>query len=235
MNKIVGFSGGKDSTAMVLRLHELGEDFQMLFTPTGDELSELDEHMKTITEMVGKKLVVPPNQSLEFWINEFDAVPNVFQRWCTRLIKIKPCIAYLKTVPDAELLVGLRADEEERVGLYGDYAHYRYPLREWGWGLDEVNGYLKERGIQIPERTDCAVCPYQRIGEWFSLFKKHPERFQRGVDWEEKTGHGFRTPGKVRDDGVVLSGRDTWPQRLADLRKEFEGLSSGRVEGAEGG
>ena len=40
MSLIIAFSGGKDSTAMVLRLSELGEDFKLLFTPTGDELPE---------------------------------------------------------------------------------------------------------------------------------------------------------------------------------------------------
>jgi predicted PP-loop superfamily ATPase len=41
---VVAFSGGKDSTALALRLHELEEPFKLLFTPTGDELPELHAH-----------------------------------------------------------------------------------------------------------------------------------------------------------------------------------------------
>lgn len=207
---------------MALRLHELGEDYELFFTPTGDELPELEEHMRLVSGMVDKPIVTPENKSLDFWIREYKAVPNVFQRWCTRTIKIVPCIAYLRRQPGAELLVGLRADEESRVGLYGDYARYRYPLREWGWGITEVQEYISSRGVRIPERTDCALCPFQRIGEWFALHKRYPDRFQRGVDYETLTGHTFRTPGKERGDGVRLSGRDSWPQRLEELRADFD-------------
>jgi hypothetical protein len=131
---IVAFSGGKDSTALALRLHELGEDFECLFTPTGNELPELRAHIDLVMGMVGKTLIVPANQSLEFWMKEFNALPNNRMRWCTRLIKIVPCIEYLKSHPGSTLIIGLRADEEVREGLYGPYATYRYPLREWGWG-----------------------------------------------------------------------------------------------------
>lgn len=54
---------------------------------------------------------------------------------------------------------GIRADEEEREG--GDYSkidgiEMRFPLREWGWGIREVLNYLEQKGVVIPERTDCA-------------------------------------------------------------------------------
>lgn len=49
----VAFSGGKDSTALVLRLAELGEPFECLFTPTGNELPDLTEHMERVLEMAG--------------------------------------------------------------------------------------------------------------------------------------------------------------------------------------
>lgn len=37
---VVAFSGGKDSTCMAVMLAEEGEDFELLFTPTGDESPE---------------------------------------------------------------------------------------------------------------------------------------------------------------------------------------------------
>jgi hypothetical protein len=91
----------------------------------------------------------------------------------------------------------------------------RYPLREWGWGLAEVTGYLAEHGVTIPKRTDCGVCFFQTIGEWFDLWRDHPEAYAEGERWESETGHTFRSPS-----------RDTWSAALSDLRAEFEG---GRV------
>jgi len=211
MKQVVAFAGGKDSTAMALRLAELGEDFSLLFTPTKNELPELEVHLARMVELVGKPLILPENKSLEFWIAFHDALPNWRQRWCTRQIKIEPCIAYLKANPGTKLLVGLRADEPGREGLYGDFATYRYPMREWGWNITDVWNYLRDHNIKVPLRTDCAVCFYQTIPEWFRLWRDHPDEYAKGEAWEAKVGHTFRSPQ-----------RDTWPAALKDLRAEFE-------------
>jgi hypothetical protein len=145
----VAFSGGDDSTAMALRLAELGEDFVLLFTPAGNELPELFAHVALIAEMTGKELIQPPNRSLAFWIDHHNALPSWRMRWCTRQIKIQPCIDWLVQHPGSTLSVGLRADEEARTGLYGDYATYRYPLREWRWNDPDVHAYNRSRGVTV--------------------------------------------------------------------------------------
>ena len=54
MNKkishIVGLSGGKDSTALAIRLKELNPDANYLYvcTPTGDELPEMETHWNNL-------------------------------------------------------------------------------------------------------------------------------------------------------------------------------------------
>lgn len=207
---VVAFSGGKDSTALVLRLAELGEDFECLFTPTGNELPALQKHIESVVQVINRPLITPTNRSLDFWIRFHKALPNWRMRWCTRQIKIEPCIAYLKQHPGSVLSVGLRADEETRIGIYGDYAHYRYPLQEWNWGLKQVWGYLKTRDIAVPTRTDCALCYGQRLNEWYRLWREHPEEYEKGVAYETEMKHTFRS-----------AQRDTWPAALADLREEF--------------
>ncbi len=211
MSQVVAFSGGKDSTALVLRLAELGEDFVCLFTPTSDELPELAAHMAAVIARIDRPLVMPPNQSLYAWIDFHQALPNFRMRWCTRQIKILPCIAYLQQHPSSTLLVGLRADEESRLGLYGDYATYRYPLREWGWAINDVRAYLDSHQITIPARTDCALCYGQRLIEWWELWRTHPDRYEQGVQFEQRYGHTFRS-----------AQRDSWPASLTDLRSRFE-------------
>jgi 3'-phosphoadenosine 5'-phosphosulfate sulfotransferase (PAPS reductase)/FAD synthetase len=180
MKDVMAYSGGKDSTAMAVALAKQGEQFELFFTPTGNELPELLAHIQTIVKRIDRPLIVPENKSLEFWINEFNALPNWRQRWCTRLIKIKPCIAYLQANPGSTLLIGLRADEELREGLYGPYATYRYPLREMGWGIADVQGFLHSEGIKVPKRTDCAFCYGQRLSEWFTLWKSTPVLWSEG-------------------------------------------------------
>lgn len=212
MSKLIcGFSGGKDSTAMVLAMHEAGEDFELLFTPTGDELPDLRAHLDKVSSIIGKPIITPPGPNLPDLIHTMNALPNFRMRWCTRLIKIQPCVAYLKQHPGSVLCVGLRADEEERQGLYGEYATYRYPLREWGWDESAVLSYCGKKDVMPPPRTDCACCPYQRLADWFWLWRKWPTYWERCKQWEEQTGHTFRS-----------SQRDTWPAALKDLEKEFE-------------
>lgn len=201
---------------MVLRLHELGESFECLFTATGNELPEVIDHLHRVLVMVGNPpLHQPKAPSLADLIQEFKALPNWRQRWCTRMIKIEPCVAFLRANPGCTLLVGLRADEQERTGLYGEWAQYRYPLREWGWGIRDVKSYCQKRGVTIPTRTDCAVCYGQQIGEWYALWRDHRDFYLQGERWELETGYTFRSPS-----------RDTWPAALRDLRREFE---SGRL------
>lgn len=212
MRQILAFSGGKDSTALAVGMAEQGEDFEMFFTPTGRELPECIDHIARVRDMTGKKLVVrTAGFSLDDRIRHYSALPNNRQRWCTRETKIEPCKAYLLENPGSTLCVGLRADEEEREGLWGEFATYRYPLREWGWGLDEVWAFLDGKGIAVPERTDCDYCYDQRLSEWFKLWKNYPERYAHAESLEEMTGHTFRSPS-----------RDTWPAELKELRRRFE-------------
>ena len=72
-------------------------------------------------------------------------------------------------------------------------------------------GYLNRRDVEIPDRTDCALCFYQRLGEWWDLWRFYPELYAEGERLEAEMEHTFRSDG-----------RDTWPAGLAELRKRFE-------------
>lgn len=211
MKQIAAFSGGNDSTAMVLRMAELGELFECLFTPAGNEPPELRAHVDAVIARIQRPLVEPPNLSLMFWIQKHQALPNFRQRWCTRQIKIEPCIAYLMAQDAPVLSVGLRADEEQRQGLYGSYATYRYPLREWGWTIGDVRRYLDEQGVTVPKRTNCMLCYDQQLGEWWELWRSRPDEWAKGELLEAQMGHTFRSDQ-----------RDTWPAAMKDLRARFE-------------
>lgn len=210
---VVAISGGKDSTAMALRLRELHPErsFEFLCTPTGDELPEMVAHWARLEELLGKPLTRVTNGTLNGWIEHKGGLPNHRIRWCTQVLKITPCLAWLKAHQPAVLYVGLRADEEERRGLYSRDVETRFPLREWGWGLPEVQGYLRERGIRIPARTDCARCYGQRLGEWRELLRRYPDLYADAERQEAATGQTFRSPQ-----------RDSHPAALAELRPIFE-------------
>jgi len=218
MKHVVALSGGKDSTALALRLRELNPnvDYTYVCTPTGDELPDMFAHWRTLGEQLGKRIIpITHVTGLKGVIRAEGMLPNFRARFCTRILKIEPYRRWLATNTPCVSYVGLRADEEGRAGgAYGDIegVEMRFPLREWGWNEAVVRAYLDQRGIKIPYRTDCARCYHQRIGEWWSLWKNHPDLWADAEADEAEIGATFRTPG-----------RDTWPTALRDLRQAFEG------------
>lgn len=224
---VVALSGGKDSTAMALRLKmiETGSRYNYICTPTGDESPEMFEHWRNLSLRLGAPIWPITAGTLESVMSEERAIPNHRMRFCTRRLKIEPYMKFCQANKPAISYVGLRADEQDREGITQHGAdlsiprpfgiEQRYPLREWGWGLKQVLQFLEEQGVTIPDRTDCERCFWQRIGEWYLLWKNRREKFNRAAHDEEVFGHTWRSPG-----------RDSWPVALTDLAREFE---SGRV------
>jgi len=216
MMHIGAISGGKDSVAMAMLLKETRPeiDFTWVCTPTGNEPPEWFAHMKRLREIIGPIVPVMHPAGLKGLVKQWNALPNWRQRWCTRVLKIEPFAAYLMQHTPAQFFVGLRADEEAREG--GDYqsvpgVEMIFPLRDAGMGLPDVIAFNAERGIVIPRRTDCMLCFFQRLIEWWELWSTNLAAYLEGEEWEAMTGYTFRSPG-----------RDTQPTSLKDLRAKFE-------------
>jgi 3'-phosphoadenosine 5'-phosphosulfate sulfotransferase (PAPS reductase)/FAD synthetase len=218
---IVGLSGGKDSTALAFWLRDNEpRPYNYVITPTGDELPEMFAHWQHLSRLLASPLVPILGGTLKSVCRDEGALPNFRMRFCTRRLKIEPFKAMLLTAIPCVTYIGLRADEDDREGA--DYSgdatlsapdgvRQRYPLREIGWGVGDVLGFLASRGIVIPDRTDCARCFFQRLGEWYVLWRDHADIYADAERDEFESGHTYRSPG-----------RDTWPAGLKELRQEFE-------------
>ena len=223
MKHVVLLSGGKDSTAMAIRLQEVEpREYTYLITPTGNELPEMEDHWKKLETILDSPLVRVGNRTLMGIIIEQNMIPNWRARFCTRMLKIEPYKAWLLDNMPVTGYVGLRADEGEREGIewkedeINDGLTTRYPLTEWGWGIKDVLTYLSEVGVAVPKRTDCSLCFFQRLGELWRLWRDYPEEWAKGELIEEKMGHTFRAESKDVN----------WPGSMQGLRKAF---ASGRV------
>jgi len=220
MKKLVGISGGKDSTAMALGLQEIepGHEYIFAITPTFRELPVMELHWLKLERLLGQPLLRIPAPTLDELIHKFQMLPNWWARWCTRMVKIEPFMAYATSIAPCITCIGIRADEEAREGT--DWKGFElvtqdFPFQRWGWGLDEVVQYLKERDVTIPTRTDCDICFFQRLIEWYELWLNNRVRWFEGEAYEEMTGHTFRS-----------AQRDTWPASMKGLRQCFE---AGRI------
>ena len=221
---IVGLSGGKDSTCMSLALIEKEpRPYTFVYTPTGDELPEMIMHMIRLEKMLGKLIVRLTNGTLASQIESNRMLPNTHARWCTRLLKLRPFGQFMKENAPCIAYVGLRSDEEDREGTrpggdsapVGTDSAQDFPFQRWGWTIDHVKAFLRRENVVVPNRTDCARCPYQRLGEWYLLWSTHPDIYASAEADEVRWGHTYRS-----------ASRDSWPASLRELRILFE---SGKI------
>ena len=98
---IVSFSGGKDSTAMLLLLIENNRPIdEIIFCDTGMEFQDMYEHIEKVKEMIGLPItVLKSDKSFEYYM--FDHIktkgknkgqkgyswPDFRNRWCTQVLK----------------------------------------------------------------------------------------------------------------------------------------------------
>lgn len=241
---IVALSGGADSTAMALALRERepGTRFEYVCTPTGNELPAMEAHLDRIEGLLGAPLVrLRADLGLVAMSVREKCLPSSQRRWCTRKLKLEPFRAHLlrrlSEAGSAVVYVGIRADEGEvrdeggqlvdagRGNVYANMegVEERHPLAEWGWDRACVEGQLAERGVTVPARTDCALCPYQRLGEWWRLWAEEPKLYAHGEALESLiSADASARSGEEKTHTLRSGSRDSWPASLAGLRAEFE-------------
>lgn len=218
---VVALSGGKDSTAMALRLAEIEpRDYTYVITPTGNEFPEMLTHWRHLSDVLGKPLTIATSgKSLHGLIRQQKMLPNHAARWCTRILKLEPYYEWLSQHTPCVSHVGLRADEESRPGMIfpeADNIIMDFPMRRWGWTIDNVLSYLRDKNETIPERTDCMDCFWQKLGEWYLYWRDHRDNFNEAANLETwvstERGHAytFRSPQ-----------RDKWPASLKELGALF--------------
>lgn len=221
MKHVVALSGGKDSTALALRLAEVEpRDYVFVCTPTGNEPPAMFAHWRKLGNLLGKPILPIMRHTLKGLVVAQRAIPNHRQRWCTRKIKLEPYYQWLEEQKPCVSYVGLRADEESRPGMIFPDAEgvtMRFPMREWGWTIDDVLAYLVEREVEVPVRTDCQWCFWQKLGEWYELWRDdlasymEAEGLELYVSDQRDTARTWRSPS-----------RDSWPAGLRELRLRFE-------------
>ena len=141
---IVSLSGGKDSTAMLLRMLEEGWPVDLiLFCDTGLEFDGMYHHIEKLEKYIGRPITrLKSEYSFEYLLLEHmprRKNPELFgrkgyswagprNRWCTAMLKQRIIDRYLRNLAKKYELVqyiGIAADEPQRI------RNFRYPLVEW--------------------------------------------------------------------------------------------------------
>lgn len=157
---VVSLSGGKDSTAMLLRMIEEGMPVDIiLFCDTGLEFEGMYNHIDRLEKYIGKPITrlksphdfeylflehMPKRNNPELVGRKGYSWGGPRNRWCTSMLKIRIINKYLRELSKQYTLVqyvGIAADEPHRV------RDLRYPLIEWGMTEKDCLEYCKARGF----------------------------------------------------------------------------------------
>tara|TARA_B100002019_G_C21250887_1_gene591076 strand:+ start:651 stop:1502 length:852 start_codon:yes stop_codon:yes gene_type:complete len=199
LRHVLGISGGKDSAALAIYIKDkypdLSNKMEYFFTDTGAELKEIYDFLDRLEAHLDKEIIrLSSGKPFDHWLKVHNGyLPSPKQRWCTRVMKIKPFEKFIGN--DAVIsYVGIRADEN-REGYMSSKESVKavFPFVEDGIIRQDVFDIL-ERSVGVPEyykwrsRSGCYFCFFQRQNEWLGLKRNHPELFEKAKAYEKSMG-----------------------------------------------
>lgn len=234
---VLGISGGKDSAALAIYIKdkypELSKKIEYFFTDTGSELKEIYDFLDRLESYLDKDIArLSSGKPFDHWLKVHnDFLPSAKQRWCTRVMKIKP---FEEFIGDDSVIsyVGIRADEN-RDGYMSSKESVKavFPFVDDGIIRKDVFDML-ERSVGVPEyykwrsRSGCYFCFFQRQGEWLGLKRNHPELFEKAKSYEKGVGEGYTS--ESGDRGFTWSTKYTLDElieraEIAETKRFKEG------------
>ena len=214
---ILSFSGGKDSTALLLMMLEKGMHLDyILFCDTTEEWPQMYEHIDKVDDYIKKNYgmhitrIKSPHSFL-YWMTEYQKTKGhtmdikgfgwgtFKKRWCTKALKILPIRAFMAehglTKANTKEYVGIAADEPKRI------KDKIYPLFEWGITEKMALEYCYSKGFHWGglydhnSRLSCWLCPLQNRQSLKNMYMYYPEMWERLKKYNElvmKCGHKYQ-------------------------------------------
>lgn len=216
MKHIVCFSGGKDSTALVLWAKENLPEFTTVFSDTGWEHPITYAYIEEINQsLLGGKLVTLKSEKysgMRELVTIKGLVPSSGQRFCTQELKFFPMRDYLLTIDDhCTVYQGIRKDESaSRLTMSascwddGYDAQIERPL--FDWTAEQCFNMMRNCGIKPnplylmgASRVGCFPCVLVNQRELKMLSVTRPEVRARIVELETASRRSFFKPGFIPD------------------------------------
>lgn len=224
MKHIVSYSGGKDSTAMLLKMIEKQMPIdeivycEIMATPTlGAEYPEMYEYLDKVDEYLMKNIGIKitrikSNISFEeqFYTkkkkgkykNKIYGFPWNLGAWCNSKLKVTTLDKYFKN-QDKEYIsyLGIAYDEAKRLERLEK--NEKAPLAEWKMTEADCLQYIKEKGLYNPlydkfKRLGCWFCVKQSLDSLRILRKHYPEFWNMLLKWQLDSEVIFRTDYSIQ-------------------------------------
>lgn len=219
MKHIVSLSGGKDSTAMLLKMLEdnWGID-EIIYCDVGKEFPQMYSHIAKLEKYINRPItVLKSSKSFDYYMFEHMKTKgkNVGQkgyswagpkqRWCTSKLKTDVIHRYLKEqYSEYEVIqyVGIAFDEMKRMK---NDPNIKYPLIKYKMTERDCLEYCYSKGFdwgglyEIFQRVSCWCCPLQSLNELRKLRQYFPDLWKELIEMDRRTYRQFRADYSVRD------------------------------------
>jgi 3'-phosphoadenosine 5'-phosphosulfate sulfotransferase (PAPS reductase)/FAD synthetase len=216
LKHIISFSGGKDSTAMLLKMVEMKMPIdEVIFCDVGLEFPQMYEHIDSVEKYLGIKITkVRDPKGFEFYLEKY-GWSNFKFRWCTTTLKLQHKKKYLKKYQNRIEYLGIAFDEKERTEKkhHKKFHNLRYPLIEWEMTERDCLQYCYERGFNWDglyekfRRVSCFCCPLKGMDEYYNLYKFYPDLWNELKRLDKLSEKQFRFDLSVNDMEIIFETR----------------------------
>ena len=200
MSDLISYGAGINSTALAILLVNEGWCGPIVFADTGcdwpDTYAYMDYFEREWLAPRGlrvERLAGMPWQRIKGGLSLIDyceqsrVLPQAAVRWCTIEWKVKPIGRYAETHGVTVQHIGIAADEAHRQTTKSRPLCDRNITRQ---GCIEI---IQAEGLDVPPKSGCWICPFQRHEQWRELWRRYPELYERAARLEEatpRTGEG---------------------------------------------
>lgn len=239
---VVSFSGGKDSTYMLLEMIRRGMKIDMVLNvDTGVEFPAMYAHIDKVDRLLQAergisitRLYAPRcfeelmfqavKENAEPWDIPGYGWPSVKVRWCTGHLKVHIINRHLRNLPAASYqYIAFAADEGYRLDRENNQdSRKRYPLMEWGVTEAEAlagsyrAGFTWDGLYERLSHVSCWCCPLQSLSDLRALWEFYPEVWARLRALDDRAIEQF---GKENPYGQF---RQKESVRMLEFRFAFE-------------
>ncbi|MCK5393102.1 MAG: phosphoadenosine phosphosulfate reductase family protein [Candidatus Omnitrophica bacterium] len=216
MKKIISFSGGKDSTALLLLMIKKAIPFdEIIFCDTGMEYPEVYNHIDLIKKRLKLNITrLQSKKSFEYWLADHVKQkgknkgkkgygwPDHRVRWCAKSLKINVIKSYLQKYNSKENKIieyhGITWDERSRMKKNNDGRNIEYPLCKYKYSQKDTlslclkNGYDWEGLYSKFSRANCYCCPLQTLNDLKMLYLSYPKLWKKMKMLDKGSWRKFR-------------------------------------------
>lgn len=206
----INFSGGKDSSCLILLAEQLGIKTELIYMESRLELPGTIDFVKEQATRFNLPLhMIDPVKDymgdFPYWVRRFNYFPGRQYTYCSSRLKLRPARKYLRGIYGRKHVYkmnGVRRSESSRRQkiyankpyIYPDYeasGHFLVePIRNWSG--QEVVDFLSENNFEVQKLYEevgvsgCAYCPFYQQDIYFRILNIYPTIYDEIIQVEDE-------------------------------------------------